>query len=104
MQFDVRADERSGEFGIGSGTGSSTPDLRRDVVKLLAVLETKDVRPSKRILHIISSVYLTLSATIGPLVARVSAAICYGDSSQLLGHSSFESPCISWDRTTTPLS
>lgn len=44
MQFDVGADERRGEFGVGGGTGSSTPDLRRDVVQLLAVLETKNVR------------------------------------------------------------
>lgn len=71
VQFEFGRDESSCEFGVCSGSSSSTPDLRRDVVKLLTVLQiinwcrnlTKFVMGS------------TLSATIGPLVALVSAAI-----------------------------
>jgi hypothetical protein len=38
VQFDIGADESGCEFGISGGTGTSTPDLGGDVVKLLAVL------------------------------------------------------------------
>jgi hypothetical protein len=38
VQFDIGTDEGGGELGVSGGTGSGTPDLRRDVVKLLAVL------------------------------------------------------------------
>ena len=32
VQFDVRADQGGGEFGVCGGTGSGAPDLRCDVV------------------------------------------------------------------------
>ena len=38
VEFEVRGHECSGEFGICGSTGASTPDLRGDVMKLLAVL------------------------------------------------------------------
>ena len=38
MQFDVGADQRRGEFGIGCCAGASAPDLRGNVVDFLAVL------------------------------------------------------------------
>ena len=38
MEFEVGGHERGGELSVGRGTGTGTPDLRRDVVKLLAVL------------------------------------------------------------------
>ena len=38
MKFDIGANESSCELGISGGTGTSTPNLRGDVVKLLAVL------------------------------------------------------------------
>ena len=40
VEFEVRGHEGSGEFGVCCGTGTSTPDLRRDVVELLTVLCT----------------------------------------------------------------
>ena len=39
MKLEFGGDQCSCEFGICGGTSSSTPDLRGDVVKLLAVLE-----------------------------------------------------------------
>jgi len=38
VEFEVGGHERSGKLSVGGGTGTGTPDLRRDVVKLLAVL------------------------------------------------------------------
>jgi len=38
MQLQVRRDDSSGEFGVSSGASPCTPDLRRNVVELLAVL------------------------------------------------------------------
>jgi hypothetical protein len=38
VEFEVGSHERSGELSVGGGTGTGTPDLRGDVVKLLAVL------------------------------------------------------------------
>lgn len=38
VQLDVGADQSRGELGVCGRTGSGTPDLRRDVVKLFAVL------------------------------------------------------------------
>jgi hypothetical protein len=71
VEFEVGGHERSGELSVGGGTGTSTPDLRGDVMKLLAVLWKMLVswpRALDRGLY-------TLSATMGPLVARVSAAM-----------------------------
>jgi hypothetical protein len=39
VQFEVGGDEGGGEFGVGGGAGAGTPDLRRDVVEFLTVLE-----------------------------------------------------------------
>lgn len=72
VQLQLRGDERGGEFGIGCGSGSGAPDLGGDIVKLLAVLEGGLTRcPGS---HRVED-GCTLSATIGPLVALVSAAI-----------------------------
>lgn len=38
VQFDVGADQRRGEFGIGCCAGASAPDLRGNVVDFFAVL------------------------------------------------------------------
>lgn len=42
VQLQVGGDQSGGELGIGSSTGACAPDLRRDVVKLLAVLVGDD--------------------------------------------------------------
>lgn len=41
MEFQVRGDDGGGEFGVGGGAGARAPYLRGDVVKLLAILETR---------------------------------------------------------------
>ena len=38
VKLELRGDDCSREFGIGSSTSTRTPDLRGDVMKLLAVL------------------------------------------------------------------
>jgi len=38
VQLELRRDEGGGELCVSGGTGASAPNLRRDVVKLLAVL------------------------------------------------------------------
>lgn len=38
MQFNVGADQGSGELGVCGSTGAGTPDLGCDVMELLAVL------------------------------------------------------------------
>ena len=38
VQFEVRGNERGGEFGVGGGAGAGAPDERGDVVEFLAVL------------------------------------------------------------------
>lgn len=83
VQFEVGGDEGGGEFGVGGCAGARAPDLGGDVVEFFAVL----------VYCYLSlgglwgwywgwvwrwgggEVRLTLSATIGPEVARVSAAI-----------------------------
>lgn len=106
VQFDIGADEGGGELGVGGCTGSGTPDLRGDVVKFLAVLSRRllaadvrgrrGVKPSLKAWVFFRSAIHTLSATIGPLVALVSAAIC-DPSSQLPW--TMEKPQVSehWD-------
>lgn len=42
MQLELGRDEGCGKLGIGGGTGTGTPDLRGDVMKLLAVLVGDD--------------------------------------------------------------
>lgn len=39
VELEVGGDDGGGEFGVCGGTGTCTPDLRRDVVELLAVLQ-----------------------------------------------------------------
>jgi hypothetical protein len=38
VEFEVGGHEGGGEFSVCCGTGTSTPNLRRDIVELLAVL------------------------------------------------------------------
>jgi hypothetical protein len=38
VEFQVGGDERGRELGVGGGAGAGAPDLRGDVVELLAVL------------------------------------------------------------------
>lgn len=80
MQFDIGADEGSGELGIRGSTGAGTPDLGRNVMKLLTVLFSGKCQLlgfEEKVYHLIKTnrIDRTLSATIGPLVALVSAAI-----------------------------
>lgn len=70
MKFEVGGDECGGEFGVGGGTGSSAPDGWGDVMKLFAVLGIVLADVSMLVMD-----QSTLSATMGPLVALVSAAI-----------------------------
>jgi len=71
VEFEVGGHERSGELCVCRSTGTGTPDLRGDVVKLLAVLWKVLVSWP----WVLDRRAHTLSATIGPLVARVSAAM-----------------------------
>jgi hypothetical protein len=48
VQFEVGGDDGSGKLGVGGGTGTSAPNLRGDVVELLAVLGY--VRPSAMVI------------------------------------------------------
>jgi hypothetical protein len=76
MQFEVGGDDGGSELGIGGCSRAGAPDLGRNVVQLLAVLHISleqlyDMRHMGKLRwgrH-------TLSATMGPLVARVSAAM-----------------------------
>lgn len=73
VEFEVGGDEGGGEFGVGCGAGAGAPDLRGDVVEFFAVLEGRMlVVVHVGCLHVMGR---TLSATMGPLVARVSAAM-----------------------------
>lgn len=53
MEFEVGGDDGGGEFGVGGSSCSCAPDLRRDVVKLLAVLQVRVLvwRPSNESHH-----------------------------------------------------
>lgn len=73
VEFKLGGYEGGGEFGISGCSSSSTPDLWRNVMKLFAVLEAKWLAHCGWPVLVID---VTLSATIGPLVALVSAAIC----------------------------
>lgn len=42
VQFQVRGDDGSCELGVCCGTGTGAPDLRGDVVQLLAILVGND--------------------------------------------------------------
>ena len=76
MQFQVASDEGGGEFRVGGGTGAGTPDVRGDVMEFLTVLLVRNMSIRWPIVREKMDVReLTLSATMGPLVARVSAAI-----------------------------
>ena len=74
VQFEVRGDEGGGEFGVGGGAGAGTPYLGGDVVKFLAILRWCKLISFEE--GVCMRGWLkTLSATMGPLVALVSAAI-----------------------------
>ena len=77
VKFEVRGDDGGGELGVCGCSGAGAPDVGGDVVELLAVLCTKlDICSSVSIRRVLSMAGIcTLSATMGPLVARVSAAI-----------------------------
>jgi hypothetical protein len=68
VQLEVGGDERRGELGVGGGAGVGAPDIGGYVVQLLAVLTE---------LAMICDPVCdgTLSATMSPAVARVSAAM-----------------------------
>lgn len=83
VKFKVGADQSSGKLCVCCGTGTGAPYRWSDVVKLLAVLQCFSMsvgaltdQPFKD-LRLCESLYSngTLSATMGPLVALVSAAI-----------------------------
>ena len=42
MQLELGGDQGGGELGVGCGASARAPDLRRDVVQLLAVLVGDD--------------------------------------------------------------
>jgi hypothetical protein len=73
VQFEVRRDDGRGELGVCRGSGTGAPDVGGDVVQFLAVLY--DVLDVFWCLISLWRGMRTLSATMGPLVARVSAAI-----------------------------
>ena len=43
VEFEIGGDEGCGEFGVCCCSGAGTPYLRRDVVKLFAVLDDKKI-------------------------------------------------------------
>ena len=86
VQLDIRRDDGCRELCVGGCTGSRTPDLRGDVVEFLAVLSTTRghavsdtafarIKEWLRRRNLYEEHVRTLSATMGPLVARVSAAM-----------------------------
>jgi hypothetical protein len=81
VQLEVRRDDGGCEFRVGGGAGARAPDLGGNVVEFFAVLvytlewgslwwASSGVRGGRR-----QSIRHTLSATMGPLVALVSAAM-----------------------------
>lgn len=72
VQLQLRGDQGRGELRIRCGASSRAPYLRRDVMKFLTVLGYVSASDDTTIP---SSPEPTLSATMGPLVALVSAAI-----------------------------
>jgi hypothetical protein len=75
VKLEVGGHEGSGEFGIGCGTSTRAPNVWRDVVQLLTVLEDEKSTVRQYLQMIQRRKKLALSATMGPLVARVSAAM-----------------------------
>ena len=73
VEFEVGGDEGGGEFGVGCGAGAGAPDLGGDVVEFFAVLERRMLVVER--VCCLRVLGRTLSATMGPLVARVSAAM-----------------------------
>lgn len=72
VEFEIGGDDGGGEFSVCGGTGTGAPDVWGDVVKLLAVLSSMlDVDGG----GMGGCSEPTLSATMGPLVALVSAAM-----------------------------
>lgn len=74
MQLEVGGDDGGCEFGVGGGSSSCTPDLRSNEVKpgVLVSPASKAIYP---VVEMGPHFSQFLSATMGPLVARVSAAI-----------------------------
>jgi hypothetical protein len=89
VEFEVRGDEGSGEFSVSGCAGAGAEDRRGDVMELFAVLMKEwefsfSLGGGRRMelgdgTNCVLVVWMmhTLSATMGPLVALVSAAI-YG--------------------------
>lgn len=88
VEFEVGGDQGGGEFGVGCCAGAGAPDLRGDVVEFLTILAGEFIVSTISWLIVYFKAFAavlphyaqpgmecTLSATIGPLVARVSAAI-----------------------------
>ena len=87
VEFEVRGDEGGGEFGVGGCAGAGAPDLggrcsgvfRSSVIDgrissgCVLLVDQRCVWSTRSVFFRME--YLTLSATIGPLVARVSAAM-----------------------------
>jgi hypothetical protein len=89
VEFEVRGDESSGEFGVSGCAGAGAEDRRGDVMELFAVLMKEwefsfslgggtrmELGEGTNCVLVVWMMH-TLSATMGPLVALVSAAI-YG--------------------------
>jgi hypothetical protein len=74
VKFEVRRYDGGGEFSVGGGAGPGTPDLGGDVVEFLAVLGN-EVSSMLDVERELNEFQCTLSATMGPDVALVSAAI-----------------------------
>lgn len=75
VQLEVGGDDGGCEFRVGGRSGAGTPYLRGDVVEFFTVLrlDVSQLVVGRRIW--IRSWVRTLSATMGPAVALVSAAI-----------------------------
>ena len=75
VQFEVGGDDGCGELGVCRCSCAGAPDVGGDVVEFLAVLHVLEVGGGDNDDGVMRGCQGTLSATMGPLVARVSAAM-----------------------------